>query len=56
MSDKIYARIISTILLACAILALAMIMLASNTYEVCLTFALSLVSGTLGLAVARDAK
>jgi hypothetical protein len=56
MSDKIYARIISTILLACAIVALASSTIASSTYEVVLSLSLTFVAGTLGLAVARDAE
>jgi hypothetical protein len=56
MTDKMYARIISTILLACAIVALATILIASSTYEAVLSLALTFVAGSLGLAVARDAE
>jgi hypothetical protein len=56
MTDKIYARIISSILLACAIAALSLTFIASSTFEAVLSISLTFVAGSLGLAVARDAK
>jgi len=43
MTDKIFRRVISS-----------MLIIASSTYEVVLAMALSLVAGSLGLAIAKE--
>ena len=54
MTDKIFRRVISSILLLSACIALSLVIIASSTYEVVLAMALSLIAGTLGLAVIRE--
>lgn len=56
MTNKMYARFISSILLGCAIAALSLTFIASSTFDAVLSIALTFVAGTLGLAVARDAE
>jgi hypothetical protein len=56
MTDKIYARIISSILLGCAITALSLTFIASSTFEVVLSISLTFVAASLGLVIVRDAK
>jgi hypothetical protein len=54
MTDLIFRRVTSSILLLCAIVALSLVIIASSTYEVVLALSLSLVAGSLGLAVIRE--
>lgn len=54
MTDKTFRRVISSILLLSAIVALSLVFIASSTYEVVLALALSMVAGSLGLAVAKE--
>ena len=54
MTDKTFRRVISSILLLSAIVALSLVIIASSTYEVVLALSLSLVAGSLGLAVAKE--
>ena len=49
MKDKTFRRVISSILLLSAIVALSLVFIASSTYEVVLALALSMVAGSLGL-------
>lgn len=55
MIDKSFRRVISSVLLLSAIVALSLVIIASSTYEVVLAMTLSLIAGSLGLAVAKDA-
>ncbi len=54
MTDKTFRRVISSILLLSAIVALSLVIIASSTYEVVLAMTLSMVAGSLGLAVAKE--
>lgn len=54
MTDKTFRRVISSILLLSAIVALSLVIIASSTYEVVLALSLSMVAGSLGLAVAKE--
>lgn len=54
MTDKTFRRVISSILLLSAIVALSLVLIASSTYEVVLALSLSMVAGSLGLAVAKE--
>ncbi len=54
MTDLIFRRVISSILLLSAIVALNLVIIASSTYEAALAMALSLVAGSLGLAIAKE--
>lgn len=54
MTDKIFRRVISFILLLSAVVALCLIFISSSTYELTLALALSMVAGSLGLAVAKE--
>ena len=56
MTDKIFRRVISSILLLSACIALSLVIIASSTYEVVLAMALSLVASLLGLAAIRELK
>lgn len=54
MTDKTFRRVISSILLLSAIVALSLVLIASSTYEVVLALSLSIIAGSLGLAVAKE--
>jgi len=54
MTDKIFRRVISSMLLLSTCIALSLVIIASSTYEVVLAMALSLVAGSLGLAIAKE--
>jgi hypothetical protein len=55
MTDLIFRRVISSILLLSAIASLNLVIIASSTYEAALAMTLSLIiAGSLGLAIAKE--